>query len=208
MYIERLRCLEPRMQMAMFGEAKHSRVLLGQQEPMRRHLKKTLDIRVFQLVEGRHLCKFAAKNRLRGYYLACSSGLTNKKADVRILPESRKSSFLAASLNEAKCVTVGKQKCRRCAWTTWQQACHIRSLRFEDSGLAVAHTDKIQPSIAIGQSDQKPPWRKSKCDVGYGATQTTSLHHASARLTSALPTKTQQPLTFSLLRCAQRFSAG
>ena len=112
------------MQMAMFGEANHSRVLLGQQEPMRRHLKKTLDIRVFQLVEGRHLCKFAAKNRLRGYYLACSSGLTNKKADVRILPGSGKSSFLAASLNEAKCVTVGKQKCRRCAWTTWQQACY------------------------------------------------------------------------------------
>ena len=74
------------MQMAMFGEAKHSRVLLGQQEPMRRHLKKTLDIRVFQLVEGRHLCRWAAKNRLRGYYLASSSGLTNKKADVRISP--------------------------------------------------------------------------------------------------------------------------
>ena len=114
---------------------------------MRRHLKKTLDIRVFQLVEGRHLCKFAAKNRLRGSYLACSSGLTNKKADVRILPGSGKSSCLAASLNEAKCVTVGTQKCRRCAWTTWQQACYIRSLRFEDSGLAVAHPDKIQPSI-------------------------------------------------------------
>ena len=70
--IKRLRRLETRMQMALFDETKHSRILLGKQGPMERHrVKKTLDSRVFQLIEGRHLCRLPEKS-LGGYRFASS----------------------------------------------------------------------------------------------------------------------------------------